>query len=253
VPLVTLWSPLSAFGLVPLAAYAGISDLLGRRLDLRDWLQPALAVGLCAPGLLFLGAGGDSVGFRFHWSGASQYILFFALEAGILLGLTLPWARSSRFGLDSWRLCFASLALAPLFQIGQSVDFAMRASIPGLSILAVLAAEALSRGSTVRRLEWRTITAACVAAALVVGAATPLLEMRRAFVFQPQPWTRCSLIGSWDGFTWNNRRPPALGSKSTYLAPVASLPEFMRPEAPARVAHERDSADCWSRPWQVPI
>jgi hypothetical protein len=252
VPLMALWSPLSAAGIIPFAAFAGLSDLVGRRLRASDWALPALCTALAVPALLYLTAAGDSVGIRFDWVGQHRYAAFLTIEVGLILLLAMALIGAGRFGSGTLRLVGIMLAITPLFRIGEGLDFTMRVSIPALAVLAVLAADALHAGWR-QRGDRRSAMLGCgLGLVMVVGAITPLLEVARAFAYQPSPRTKCSLIGSWDGFEWEDRLVTDPTTKSTYLAPIASLPAFMAPDRPVRVPHEQDPARCWSRRWKTP-
>jgi hypothetical protein len=76
---------------------------------------------------------------------------------------------------------------------------------------------------------------------LIVGSVTPARELLRAISFRPTPTPRCDL---WT--TWDHSFPTF--TKTTYFAPVASLPEFLQ----AKTIHPESrvvSSRCWDRRW----
>lgn len=251
VPLLAFWSPLSALGVLPFAALAGLTDLWRRRLRGGDWALSALAVAFAVPALFYLVAGGESLGFRLKPFSLLGLVLFLYFEVALYLVLAFLLIRRDRVGPGIYAVMLGVLLVTPLFQIGQGVDFTMRVSVPALAVASVLIADAVHAGWRQRAERRPAMLGAALLLALTIGAVTPLMEAGRAFAYRPSPRTACSLIGSWNGFVWEGETFEVPMSKSTYLAPVASLPEFMRPERPARVAHERDPATCWSRPWLV--
>ncbi|CAA9523421.1 MAG: hypothetical protein AVDCRST_MAG39-2640 [uncultured Sphingomonadaceae bacterium] len=244
-PPLALWSPLSLLGLAPFAAYAGWRQLADRGLDRDTLLLPAGAFVLSIPALLYLTAAGDSVGFRPFPVALDTFLLFQLFEVLPFLLLLTALDAHGRYGAGPFRITAAVLVVAPLVQLGESADFGMRASIPALAVLAALMADALLRAFAGPRP--RRARGAALAALLLAGAATPAMELRRAFLFQPPPRPRCSMIGSWDSGTGQQKF-----GKSTYLAPVDAFPPLLRPAAPAAVPADGDLARCWPKPWRTP-
>jgi hypothetical protein len=90
----------------------------------------------------------------------------------------------------------------------------------------------------------RRLALSYAALALALGAATPLLEVRRALVDGPSPRSLCSLIGVWD------KQDGMIVPYSTYLAPVSALPPQLR-DVPVTTGAS-DPAKCWAGKWPVP-
>lgn len=248
VPLLALWSPLSVLGLLPFAAVAGLTALAKRRLTAYDFLLPAIATLLALASAAYLSAGGDSVGTRLQRPSGLAYLAIQLFEVLPFVVAALMAVPRSRFGRAPVVIAAACLLVLPFIQIGTSVDLMMRGSIPALTIVAVAIGEALGnvdRGAS----EFRRLGAMALVVILAVGAVTPTLEIRRALVTQPSPLTACSLIRSWDTVT----KLPASTPKSTYLAPVTSLPTVIQPDRPRLVfVHPaEDPPTCWPRPWRV--
>jgi hypothetical protein len=142
-PLLALWSPLALMGLAPFAAVAGVTMLVRRRLVVRDFALPTLATAVALPALVYLQAASDSVGFRLYPIGASNWFYFQLFETiPLILGTALLLRGRSQALLLA--VTAGWLALVPFIQVGPSVDFMMRASIPALAVLAVLVAEAIT-------------------------------------------------------------------------------------------------------------
>lgn len=121
-----------------------------------------------------------------------QLGLFFMLECGILLLLLLPSERKNPY----WWGALILLMVANVVRMGPSPDFSMRASIPGLMVLAVMVTKRLLNRDLQSYYQWlrerrKKPVDSVVAKAhskaigvilvicLVVGAVTPLVEIAR--------------------------------------------------------------------------
>lgn len=122
----------------------------------------------------------------------AQLILFFMLECGILLLLLLPSERKNPY----WWGVLILLMVANVVRMGPSPDFAMRASIPGLLVLAVMAARRLLNKDFQSYYQWlrerrkkpvdsvvaKTHSKAIgviLVICLMIGSVTPLVEIAR--------------------------------------------------------------------------
>ncbi len=237
VPLAALWSPLGAIGTLPFAAYAGGATLLGGRLRAADVAMAPVALAPAAVPLAYLSGDAARVGAQWAALPVPVYAVFEAIEVAPFLLAIAMLTRGGRFGASTLVLAAACLALAPLVTVGESVDFTMRASIPALAILAVLAADALAVAPPGG---WRTM----LAAALAIGALAPARDVARAIVLRPTPPPLCDFVRAWD-------QSFARFGKETYLARLAAMPAPVRPLAPAP-ARPLAPARCWSRPWTMP-
>lgn len=240
VPLTALWSPLSLMGSLPLALFAGVATLWRRELKARDILVPALSCLLVVPTLLYLGAAGDSVGFRPYPIWLTDYVLFESLE---ILPYLIPLALAafrSRTDSATLLLVAACLLLAPLIQIGRSVDFTMRASIPALAILAVLVAQLLLR----RAEQDDRLMRAWLVVALCIGSVTGLSELARAVSQPPAPRVTCSIFKA-------ARQSFMPGPLTTYVAALDKMPELVRPRQPSLVS-AAEPKRCWTGTWYRP-
>lgn len=236
-PLTLLWSPFGLLGTLPFAALAGIETLMQRRLRPSDIALPALSSLLCAPGLLYLGAAGDDVGIRLFAPGMLRYIIFQLFEtAPYLVPLALV-ARSSRFGLPTFLIVTACLLLMPFIQIGWSIDFMMRASVPALTILAAMVADVVTPGAHDAPAPIRI----WLLLALVIGSVTGAHEIHRALSQPPAPEVRCTFWKAWD-------QSFASFPKGSYLAPLPDMPALVRPHDPVRVS-KMEPERCWTGDW----
>lgn len=181
---VLLWSPLTAFGLAPFVLWkAGATLLTERTLRLlhpKVW-GPALLVGLPVLAYLGLDSGGISKGLTDNLEALQVIRLaqFFLLEAG-LIGFVILAIRPS----TQVVLALLILAALPFIHLGPSNDLVMRASIPGLTVLAIGSCLALFEPVTGRRAMARNILLPVL---LIVGAVTPIQEIARALLYPRWP------------------------------------------------------------------
>ncbi|RVT92718.1 hypothetical protein [Sphingomonas crocodyli] len=231
-PLVALWSPFGTIGALPFAFHA----LLARRIGWRDLGAVIPATLLALPALLYLAAAPDAVGVRFYPIPLGNYVLFELVEA--VPFLIAGWAWRARFGGVTLLIVGLCLAVAPLVQIGWSIDFAMRASIPALAILAV------HLGDRLAGMDMPKERRAMLLRLLAIGSITGLCEIARAVTFPTSPVPHCGFSRAWD---------ETFGAypKGSYLAPIDRVPAAIRPVDPA-VAADRDPLACYDRAWRLP-
>ena len=116
-----------------------------------------------------------------EWSLLSvlKVIVFLLLEAGIYLALL--WRKHKRDPL--FYAVAATLALCPFIRIGEADDFCMRASVPGVLMMALWSAETV--GQMVRdglpKCKKERFAAITLLAVLCLGAVTPAVELYRGF------------------------------------------------------------------------
>ncbi len=237
-PLIALWSPFAALGLMPFLALACAEGVRRRTIRAADLLLPGVATVVALPALLYLASESDAVGLRAFPIRPDIYLSFLTIEIipFLLIGLA---GLKGRFGGPLFGSAALFLLVAPLVQIGGWIDFAMRATIPALAILIAHLADMMGGGwqASVRR-------KIALVALLCVGAATPLTEVLRALSFPASPIGHCHVARAWD-------ESFAAFPKSGYFAPVDSLPAAMRPRRPHVVADDGVLA-CFDRPWPRP-
>jgi hypothetical protein len=237
-PMIALWSPLAAMGVMPFVLHAAWTELRRNRITLADIALPACATLIALPALVYLAAAGDAVGARFFPIRPDAYLLFLTIE--LCPWLLIAWAgRRARFGGTVLAIAIGSLLVMPLIQVGWWIDFAMRASIPALAILALHLADGLGGGwamSARRR--------AALIILLAIGSVTGLTEIARALTFPVSPPPRCGFSRAWD-------ESFSAFPKDSYLAPLGRVPAVIRPMAPARALPDA-TADCFPGAWRTP-
>lgn len=171
------FSPQNLIALIPLVAIA-LFLMLSQRATLTDSGESSLLFHT------FIGG--------FTPTRVLQLVVFFMLECGILLLLLLPSERKNPY----WWGALILLMVANVVRMGPSPDFSMRASIPGLMVLAVMVTKRLLNKDLQSYYQWlrerrKKPVDSVVAKAhskaievilvicLVVGAVTPLVEIAR--------------------------------------------------------------------------
>jgi len=236
VPLSALMSPLAFIGLLPFAVHAGVSVVVRHELRVRDLTLPVVAVLISLPSLVYLTSAADTVGGRFEAPSILQYFSIELLEiVPFLVGIKLA-TRRDRFGPMTFAIVAMVLLLAPLGKVGNAIDLVMRASIPALAILSLLAADLFSTPVDVSARRGRRI----VLGAFLIGLATPATEIGRAILYPRSPAPLCSYLGV------------VPGGAATYIAPVSRMPAWIRPKEPTRI-RPRDPKRCWDGPWPKPV
>lgn len=231
-PLVALWSPLALFGALPFAAFAGLRALLTGAWNWRDVLFCAIAVALTVPALLYLSTDAATVGGGFRSPFLPAYVLIMLIE---VVPFILPLLRYRMKGTDRPTVLIAGLCLflMPLWSIGVSNDFQMRASIMPLALIAVAFADWASRLQ-----QWDEKAFVLIIVAL--GAVTGGFEIARAFRFAPSPVPHCSLAGVWD------RQTGLVVPHASYFAARESFPFTI---LPADRVSSANPGQCWDHPW----
>ena len=191
-PLLILWSPFAAIGILPFVLY---------EVALRLWRRQPLAIPAAAIlgilpfaylavrlmtlqfDALPVGQGLPNAVFNTDLEGTIYRLLllplFLLLEALLLaLALSKVLLRSR----DLLATSCAVLTLLPFIRFGPGNDIVMRASIPALAVLAILTLVATTHGDPRRR-----STSILIWAILAIGAITPLYEFWRAIALRPWP------------------------------------------------------------------
>ncbi len=193
----TLWSPLTALGLLPFVIWRGVAALYRERslalLHPLIW-GPALLVGIVVAAYLTLDTGAIPKGITLDGaheeviSGLLRQTQFFLLEAGFIGMAVWSLRRSGQVA-----LALAILAVLPLIHFGPYNDLVMRASIPSLTVLAIAAGLALLAGGDDPE-AWKK--KAILSGVLLLGALTPVSELARALRLPVWPVnTAASVVG----------------------------------------------------------
>ena len=235
-PLVALWSPLILFGALPFAIFAGAQALLNRAWNWRDILVCGLAVLLAIPALLYLSAGAASVGGGLFPINPAAYFLLLLLEVAPFLW---PLLRDQDGATDHVTILIAGvcLLLMPLWAIGMSNDFQMRASIMPLALVAIAFARWAGR---LESRSWKT----WFLVVITLGSVTGMAEIARAFRLAPSPAPHCSLAAVW------HRQTGFAVAHDSYFAARDAFPIRIDPRE--RVSSAQPT-DCWRRPWNMPF
>ena len=227
-PFVAFWSPFALVGAAPFAGYAAASDLAGGKIGRSDVITVLLAA-LPAPLLLIFLAGGSGAvehGFIIDkpnfWSVYVSFIYVEFVPYVVLLAVMRPAIVKD----PTFLLIVGCLLFIPFYKVGVSNDFAMRASIPALALLAanfaIALAESLELGNCPA---WTRLATAIV----LIGAVTGAMEVRRALITPAAPVSDCDLLQAWD------QSPFADDTRSNYLVSPNAMPRWLRPLDPAPV------------------
>lgn len=230
------WSPLAVMGAVPFILYLVLRPGLTQLFVPRPLL--AVAFGCCfLPVAAYLGIDTGTVLQR--WLVGREnfwpiYLLFIAIEIPQVAIVALCRHRLDRDARILSVLAFVLLLALPLYQFGTNNDFAMRASIVPLALLACVFA------GIVAELTWSKDAKVLAPAALIVALACigPLLEIRRAFALERFAISDCNLITIW------NYLEPDLWL-SNYFANAASAPKWLLRREAAAIPASIDPRRCW--------
>jgi len=235
-PLVALLSPLAMIGGLPFVAYAGGVEVWRRKRPWHELLAGGLALVACEPALLYLTAGSGAVKQgAAHSFQITGYPIFILLEIGAYCFALWRMKRQQPFGIGTSWIAVLVLLVVPFGQIGDGVDFAMRASIPALAILALSVGHALGETQP-----WAKEAKGWIMVALVLGSATPLGEIWRAVMWPRSEPVLCGYLGV------------IRNGYATYTGPWQALPEAIRSsDTQMLVAHNPDH--CWAKPWRDPV
>ncbi len=220
------WSPFALMGALPFLAKAGLEALWRRRIRMHDVVLPLLAAVMLTPIALYLT--GDSAGVTrgfqpMSLSLAVRYTVFVAVEVVPFVVINQRFgAGYGGFSQSTYWVAVASLFLIPFYRLGFANDFAMRASIPALAVLAV------TTGHTAYAVlqAGRPAPVIAVATVLGLGGLTGVDQVWHVLRAPNRGISTCDLIQAWD------QDPASVGSKTTYLADPDHLAQSIRPGQP---------------------
>ena len=239
IPLTALWSPLAMIGTLPFAALAGLTAMKRGKISVDDIVLPALSSLIALPAIIYLGSANGDVEKQFLAVNIWAYIFIELLEVFVFLAVIIPTAMAMKRDRDIVLIVTITLVLLPLLQIGPSVDFMMRASIPTIAILSFLVA-----GILTEQLTKFSPPALWLGLLLGLGCVTGFKEVARALRYPPSPHNECSLVKTWDvSFA---RFPIGI-----YLAPLDSMAVVVRPATPVHFK-PKDPQICWKGDWYRP-
>jgi len=228
------WAPLPMLGALPALAFLGLAQGPRHLASPRPLL--ALLSGLCfLPMAFFLtrDAGGNPHRLLL---GLPDYGLLFGLflivelPQGLLLACN--WDRIERCDRGPLAASLAVLLILPAFEFGHSNDLAMRASIPPLFLLAFAFARLCASMLQSKERSGLALTAGMI---VLLGAATPGLEIARAFL-PAYAISDCNYLT-----TWRKSAPKSNGAN--YLSRLESMPDWLVPRSLERETIE--DRRCW--------
>lgn len=214
------WSPLAMMGALPFLIFALVSDWRGARLHLRDALGPGLILLGSLPAVFYLMLDSGAVEKRWLFIDHGypfRYVAFILIELGLWLWIfhVRPKEDSEAPQQGDILIAIILLLLFPLYSIGFSNDFTMRASIPALAIVALAAAPRI--GAMLQARDARRVV---LIAGLVTAAITPAVEVARAIAKPTIPLGDCTLPSAWKA--WEMQIGIRNVSMATYLASTDS-------------------------------
>ncbi len=223
-------------GALPFLIYAVIADLRAGKIDRFDLIVAPLAA-LPTPLLwLYLLQSSGTVEHGFMMSVPhfwNNYFPFIAIEF-ILYVWLIAKLRPAMMLDRIFLIVVVSLLLIPFYKIGASDDFAMRASIPALALLAVTFGVLFVENAN--KPDHRVWTS-FAAAVLLIGSVTGVMEIRHALTRPPLPISRCNVVEAW------KRQELYWFSMTSYLVKIDDLAAWMRPRGAVDVPPST-KADC---------
>jgi hypothetical protein len=163
----------------------------------------------------------------------------FALQHLIFLGVEIPqaaivlyaWNKVEASDRRLLALALALLLVIPVYSLGPANDFAMRASIPPLFLLAF----AFARIATLTpRDNGRFATT--ISVLVIIGSATPLVELAKTLRHN-YAISDCNMLTSW-------RKVDGLSLPTNYWARVEKLPAWLI-SAPQSTPLTLEDRQCW--------
>lgn len=119
----------------------------------------------------------------FSWASYLRFLL-----VGIGVPATVLFFTSEKYREYFW-VAIASLCVIPLYKIGVTNDFGMRASIPALSVLPILLADAICHSGNYLKI--------AIAVSLLIGLPAAAGEIARGFTRRPDIDVESSLYQPW--------------------------------------------------------
>ncbi len=238
------WSPLAAAGAMPIVGYLVLrrdfAHVLGARV-----IVPCL-VALCfLPLVAYLGADAGTVPQRWLFLMSGFWMVYVAFIVIQIPQAAVVWAL--RRELDPAvrtlvALAVALLLLIPFYRLGGNNDFAMRASITPLALLAFafasIAADLKPRDGVGRVVAVVTI--------VILSAVTPALEVQRALMVSTFAISDCNLLTTWrylEASTW----------LSNYLARADRMPAWLLRRDGAAPPATIEARQCWPDHPYMPV
>ena len=210
-----LWSPLAMMGVAPFVLLFAAGENF-RLLQTRSFA--AAAIGVCfAPIAVYLTLDASAVkhewyilrdGFFVSW------LVLMLIEIPQVAVIALAWKKVETADRSLVILAVAILAALPVYSIGPSNDFVMRASIPALFVIAFVFAR-------IAVLTPRDNSAfpTFIGLIVIISFATPMLEVKQSFE-RPYAISDCNLATVWSKL-FNSELP------TNYWARVETAPKWL--------------------------
>ena len=233
-----LWSPLTMMGALPFVIFLVLREP-------KMILSPEI-VGACLAGAAFLPIAiylqTDAAGITSNWMpGAEDFPSFYLLFLGLEIPHVVLVVAPAFLTQGPWRgaliLAIFLLCGIPFYRLGEYNDFAMRASIVPLTILAACFAwRVLELGELrdpLRFVAW---------AIIVIGAWSPAMEILRNLRLPAFAISSCDLVSSWREVATARS---AKGDGDQYMAHIDGMPGWLLAPPQALRPGLREGASCW--------
>jgi hypothetical protein len=230
------WSPLTIAGALPIVGFLVLRREYSALLTPR--ILTAGAAGLCfLPIAFYLATDAESVPhlWFFTWDGFwVVYALFIAIQLPHISVVAMYW---HRLDADLRLISIFSigvLLIIPIYRLGPSNDFAMRASILPLALLAFVFA------SIVAQMRWRDGVArvATIGVILALGSVAPASEVQRALALKAFAISDCNVLTS-----WHHIEPKKW--LANYLARADRMPAWLFGHGSAEAPVVIEDRQCW--------
>lgn len=228
-----LWSPLSMIGATPFLALFALASLPRALFAPRNFI--AAGAGFCLiPIALYLTLDAAEVPHEFlpkrdgFWL---RWLTFLAIETPQVAIVAYAWRKVAASDRRLLLLAFALLAVIPLYSVGTSNDFAMRASIPALFLLAF----AFSRVAVLTPRDNGPF-ATIIGVIVIVSFATPMLELKQAFRGS-YAISDCNMLTNWG-------KGDVSALPTNYWARAEKAPAWLMTSA-AAAALTIEDRKCW--------
>ena len=231
-----IWSPLAMMGALPFVLYVLVRQPL-------KIVSPAV-IQACFSGLAFLPVviylKTDAGMVQSGWLFAAEmfpyiYMTFIIIEIPHAAFVVVHAINLKLIWREALTLAIVMLLVIPFYLLGPGNDFAMRASIVPLVVLG---------GSFVSRVisAYEDKEQICIALAIVVllGAATPIVEIKRNMTMKPYAISPCDLISGWRELSSGQE-----GNLDHYMARADHMPDWLISPPQEVRPRLRETQSCW--------
>ena len=241
-----LWSPLTMMGALPFVAFVVLREP-------RKMLSPEV-IRACIVGAAFMPVAAylqaDAARVLSGWTPGREgflpfYLLFIGLEIPHIIFVIAPgfWSRKPWSG--ALVLSILLLWVIPFYTLGEYNDFAMRASIVPLAMLAACFALRMPQlgelKDPLRFAAW---------AVIAISAWSPAMEITRNIRLPAFAISSCDLVSSWREVA---RSRSANGDGDQYMARIDRLPGGLLPPPETLRSRVAEKGSCWpDHPFVLP-